>query len=215
VILSDIDGLYDKNPQKYDDAKFIHIVENIDEKVVLSGIIENGTPQSIYGTCSYLVEFNHFTPFKEKVKISLMAATCNFAAKKKTFELVGYFTDHRAFEDMLFCKKLIDLGGRVELHNKIRVKHMNRTDLTHVVNNQKLLGKYSAVVRKEYNLPPKLIFKYPLLAYALAPFRFFSILSRLRPAKNIFLFLLYSPIIVYILLQWSKGFKEGSTDSLS
>jgi glutamate 5-kinase len=36
VILSDIDGLYDKNPQKYDDAKFIHVVESIDEKIIAS-----------------------------------------------------------------------------------------------------------------------------------------------------------------------------------
>ena len=36
VILSDIDGLYDKNPQKYADAKFIHVVENIDEKIIAS-----------------------------------------------------------------------------------------------------------------------------------------------------------------------------------
>jgi len=34
IILSDIDGLYDKNPQKYDDAQLIHIVENIDDKII-------------------------------------------------------------------------------------------------------------------------------------------------------------------------------------
>lgn len=186
------------------------IVENLDEKLVLSGIIENGTPKSVFGSCSYLVEFNHFTPFNEESRPTDVAATCNFAAKKNTFELVGYFTDHRAFEDMLFCKKLIDLDGRIELRKKVRVKHMNRTDLSHVVNNQKLLGKYSAAVRKEFQLPPRTIFKYPLLAFTLAPYRFFSILFRLRPFKNSLLFLLYSPIILYILFQWTVGFKEGA-----
>ena len=34
VILSDIDGLYDKNPSEFKDAKFINLVENIDENVI-------------------------------------------------------------------------------------------------------------------------------------------------------------------------------------
>lgn len=33
IILSDIDGLYDKNPAKYSDAKLIHTVEHIDEEI--------------------------------------------------------------------------------------------------------------------------------------------------------------------------------------
>ena len=33
IILSDIDGLYDKNPSVYKDAKFINFVENIDENI--------------------------------------------------------------------------------------------------------------------------------------------------------------------------------------
>lgn len=34
IILSDVDGLYDKNPKIYDDAVLIPIVENLDEKVM-------------------------------------------------------------------------------------------------------------------------------------------------------------------------------------
>lgn len=33
IILSDIDGLYDKNPSKYDDAKLISLVEHIDATI--------------------------------------------------------------------------------------------------------------------------------------------------------------------------------------
>jgi glutamate 5-kinase len=33
ILLSDIDGLYDKNPKTNQDAKFISLVENIDEKI--------------------------------------------------------------------------------------------------------------------------------------------------------------------------------------
>lgn len=34
IILSDINGLYDKNPSKFKDARLINLVENIDEKVI-------------------------------------------------------------------------------------------------------------------------------------------------------------------------------------
>ncbi len=34
VILSDIDGLYDKNPHKYDDAKLISVVDKVDGDVI-------------------------------------------------------------------------------------------------------------------------------------------------------------------------------------
>jgi len=33
ILLSDIDGLYDKNPKTHKDAKFISVVENIDKKI--------------------------------------------------------------------------------------------------------------------------------------------------------------------------------------
>ncbi len=37
IILSDVDGLYDKNPKIYSDAKLIPIVENIDESILSMG----------------------------------------------------------------------------------------------------------------------------------------------------------------------------------
>lgn len=46
IILSDIDGLYDKNPREFSDAKIIHTVKKIDEKIenMASGAgTKNGT----------------------------------------------------------------------------------------------------------------------------------------------------------------------------
>jgi len=34
ILFSDIDGLYDKNPKEYDDAKLINLVEKIDDKIL-------------------------------------------------------------------------------------------------------------------------------------------------------------------------------------
>jgi len=189
-----------------------NIVKHMDENLVVSGVIQNGTPKSIFGTCSYLIEFNHFFPFQTESKSSPIAATCNFAAYKSVFEKVGYFTDHRAFEDMLFCKRFIEIGGRVSLFKDVRIAHLNRTDLNHVVSNQRLLGRYSASTRKEYSMSPQLIFKYPLLAYLLLPYRYFSILSRMSSIKVLIQYLLYTPILFYVLVFWCNGFYEGSRD---
>ena len=139
-----------------------------------------------------------------------MAATCNFAAYKTVFEKVGYFTDHRAFEDILFCKKFIQMGGKVVLFNDVIITHLNRTSLDHVINNQKLLGFHSAAVRKEFGMSPQLIFKVPLLAYILLPYRFLSILSRLLKSGMLFRFIVYSPLIKYILIYWCSGFYNGA-----
>ena len=46
VILSDIDGLYDKNPSEFKGAKFINLVENIDENVIKAA----GAEGSKFGT---------------------------------------------------------------------------------------------------------------------------------------------------------------------
>ena len=41
ILLSDIDGLYDKNPKTHKDAKFISVVENIDEEIeAMASILE-------------------------------------------------------------------------------------------------------------------------------------------------------------------------------
>jgi len=189
-----------------------NIGRNVKDNLIVSGVIENGTPKNIFGTCSYLIEFNHFTPFKARVKTSKMAATCNFATKRSTFDRLGYFSHYRAFEDMLFCKKFIEITtGQIKLFSDIRIKHINRTDLSHVLNNQRLLGKYSAIARKEYKMPPQVILNNSWLTFLLIPFRYFSILSRLFFTKNLTVFLFYSPIIIYILFYWSKGFREGAS----
>ena len=187
-----------------------NIAKNVTENIIVSGVILNGTPKNVNGTISYLIEFNHFIPFNQTQKVSTVAATCNFAAYKTVFEKVGYFTDHRAFEDILFCKKFIQLGGKVVLFNDVIITHLNRTSLGHVINNQKLLGYHSAAVRKEFGMPPKLIFKFPLLAFLLFPYRFLSILSRLLKSGMLFRFILYSPLIKYVLFYWCSGFYKGA-----
>lgn len=196
------------------DANWLNgIIENIEDNVILTGITRNGTEGNIFGTCSYLVEFNNFLEFDGPKREIEAAATCNFAAKRNVFIKNGGFSDDRAFEDMLFCHKFKKSGGKIFQSKKIIVSHNNKTNLAEIVKNQKMLGRFSAKVRNKNNLPPKIIFNYPILAFSLPVYRYISILSRILKTNYIFKFLLFTPIITYILIKWSQGFYYGASEN--
>ena len=177
---------------------------------ILTGVIENGTPESIYGTCSFLVEFNHFLDIASDDEELTGAATCNFACHRDVFEEIGYFTDDRAFEDILLCSKFINSGGKVLKTNDLRIKHNNKTDRAGVATNLEMLGKYSALVRKREGMPPKLVFSFPPLAFGLIVFRHLSITTRALRSSYALQFLLYTPWILYFLFCWTLGFYRGA-----
>ncbi|MEM1214699.1 MAG: glycosyltransferase family 2 protein [Bacteroidota bacterium] len=189
------------------------IVKQMESGIILTGVIENGTPQSVYGTCSFLVEFNHFLAPKQPRQAIHAAATCNFACHKTVFEEVGYFTDDRAFEDMLFCNKYKSIGGTVYQFRNIKIKHVNKTELAPIIRNQKMLGFYSAKVRRANGLPPQLVFRLPLLTFGLLAFRYVSIFSRGVRSKYFGRFLWYTPVVLWLLLHWSIGFYRGAQET--
>lgn len=187
-----------------------NIVDNIQDNTILTGVIKNGTKGNAVGTCSYLVEFNNFLEFDDGRRNVDAAATCNFAAPKEVFDKLGGFSDDRAFEDFLFCYRFKKSGGEICQISSIQVSHINKTKLSDVVRNQKMLGRFSAIVRKKHGLPPKIVFAIPLLAFALYGFRYLSIFSRVVRTRHIFKFILYTPIVAYLLFQWSLGFYQGA-----
>jgi glycosyltransferase involved in cell wall biosynthesis len=187
-----------------------NIYTNLTDNVILTGVVQNGTPESMLGTCSWLVEFNHFLePSRDKQEIP-GAATCNFAIKKQEFERVGGFTGDRGFEDILFCEKFKKLGGKIYQLRNIRISHINKTELADIRANQWMLGRFSAIIRREQGMPPQVVFKYPVLAFLLVGFRYVSIFSRVMRDKYFLRFLLYTPFIIYFLIQWSIGFYRGA-----
>jgi glycosyltransferase involved in cell wall biosynthesis len=187
------------------------IRSSIERGMMLAGVILNGTPQDRNGTSSYLVEFNEFLPFKQRRRFIAAAPTCNLAVYKDDFLRLGGFTDDRAFEDFLFCRKFTDSGGRIVQLNELRIHHMNKTVLSDIVRNQRLLGRHSALVRQRHGMPPQAVFRRPRLAYALVPYRFTKILSRARRAGQLWPFLRNARTIAYLLLQWTHGFYTGAT----
>ena len=203
IALIDSDCIADKSWLK-------NIYKNISENVILTGFIKNGTKNNVLGTCSYLVEFNHFLESNQEEKEILAAATCNFACKKSVFDAMGKFTKERAFEDFLFSHKFRMSGGKIYKRHDICISHVNKTELKDIRTNQKMLGNFSAKMRKKHGIPPKLILRYPILSIFLVVFRYFSILSRVFKNKHLISFLWYSPVIVYFLVYWSVGFYAGA-----
>lgn len=54
ILISDVDGLYDKNPNKYDDAKLIHEVPKVTKKVEAMA----GNSDSLVGTGGMITKIN-------------------------------------------------------------------------------------------------------------------------------------------------------------
>ena len=187
-----------------------NIYQGMEDNLIIAGVFKNGTPKSVFGTCYYLTTLSHSFPFHGADRAVSAAASGNLACKKEVFEKVGYFTGMRAFEDVLLSRKFMELGGNIIQKSNVAVSHINYTEFKKIKQSIRMVGKYSAIVRKQQGFPPKIIFQYPILAFSLAGFRYFSILSRVIATKNIFPFLLYNPIIIYLLIQWSIGFYKGA-----
>ena len=186
------------------------VYEYIDDNLILVGIIENGTPDSLWGTGAFLVEFSELLAFKGLTKTISNPPTGCFSCKKNIFEYVGYFSDHRVLEDFLFCRTFAQRGGKCLMVNEIVLSHLNRTSHKKVIDSMFILGKHSAIARKMNGLGPKIIFKRPWLAFGLVFYRFFTIAARVYKTKYWLRFLLYKPIILYLLIYWSWGFYKGA-----
>ena len=178
--------------------------------VILNGVLENGSPDSAVGTSAFMLEFSHFLPIKQETEIITGAGAGNFACKRQVFTQRGYFTDDRAFEDILLLRRFIDSGGKILKVNDLRIIHHNKTDLKANGNNLRMLGHFSASVRHREGMPPKAVFKFPLLAFALGVFRYLSVAGRVLRTEYAGRFLLYTPIVLYLISKWSIGFYQGA-----
>lgn len=111
VLLSDIDGLYDKNPQKYDDAKHIPIVKEIDEKIESMA----GDALTKYGTGGMVTKI-----MAAKIAVN---AGCEFVltsgkqdhALSKLFNNEQKFTRFEAVENSLTARKQWIVSGVKEM----------------------------------------------------------------------------------------------------
>lgn len=186
------------------------IDREVTDNMVICGAIKNGTPSSIWGTAGFLVEFNSFLETDVERQEIEGASSGNFACMRELFDKYGYFSDDRAFEDFLFAKNLKDQGGKVYRLKDFVITHHNRTSGQEVIRNIRMLGTQSARVRKKHGMPPQIMFKYPVLAAGLLPFRYLSGLSRIVKSRHLFSYILLTPAVLLLMANWTLGFYRGA-----
>jgi glycosyltransferase involved in cell wall biosynthesis len=96
----------------------------------------------------YYLQFNEFLPAGED-RVKQFFPSCNIFCLRDFFNEVGGFPEVRASEDTLFCLKA---GEKTELLfiPSAKVNHIFRTQRKAFYRNQKLLGKYVLIYRKDY-----------------------------------------------------------------
>lgn len=187
-----------------------------DEYAVVGGSIDNGTPDSVVGTASYLIEFNEFLPAGSSHLVP-MIPHCNVCFRREAFSAVGPFVAvPPGAEDQVYNFLLCQKGQRILFDPTIVVTHLNRTDFSEFLRHQRLLGFGSAIARRTVAIPGQLFVHHPTLAYALPFVRLLRTQARLlvtnRPAFLRTLRLL--PLLMPGYVSWTKGFRAGLRHTL-
>ncbi|MBI3300956.1 MAG: glycosyltransferase, partial [Deltaproteobacteria bacterium] len=186
------------------------------EYAAVGGAVSNGTPASVVGTASYLIEFNEFLPAGEP-RLVTMVPHCNVCFRRKVFTTAGPFVAvPPGAEDQVFNFLLCQQGGRIFLDPTIVVEHLNRTAFSAFLRHQRMLGLGSAVARRTVALKGQMFIRHPGLAYTLPLVRAVRTAGRLlvsnRPALLRYLGLL--PVLLPGYVAWTAGFLAGLRQTL-
>lgn len=182
-----------------------------DDYAVVGGGIGNGTPSSIVGTASYLIEFNEFLPTGPP-RLVPMVPHCNVCFRRKVFHTVGPFANvPPGAEDQVYNFLLQQKGQRIFYDPTIAIRHQNRTGFSAFFRHQRLLGFGSAVARRTVATSGQLLIRAPVLAYLLPFVRFFLTLGRLLATNQpaLLRYLLLLPLIFPGYVAWTQGFRAG------
>lgn len=108
---------------------------------VCGGSIENGTPESYFGTAEYLSEFSSFTP-RNRDRKERFVPSCNMAILRSSYLRTGGFPhDREKGSDVAFGKAITDAGMRIMFLHKPTVVHVNRSSCAGFFLNQYRLGR--------------------------------------------------------------------------
>lgn len=158
----------------------------------------------------YYLQFNEYVCNGQK-RVKKFVPTCNIFCDQELFQNIGGFPEIRAAEDVLFGLRV----GRIAklwFLPEAKVFHIFRESWIDFVNNQKLLGKYVYLYRKQhYN---SFLYKRGI---ALVFFPVFMCVKLIRIISRVFQggfghiyhFFMALPIFVVGLLFWSIGFVQG------
>jgi len=159
----------------------------------------------------YFIEFSQFIGYGKEGPVDIVPS-CNIFCDRELFMKDTGFPEVRASEDSLFCLKM-GKHERLTCIPRAVVYHIFREKPEHFLSNQRMLGKYIFLFRRQSydNFYYKGIMPY-LLFPAFIIFKFARIFVRvLRTGKfhNVLYFFLALPLMVRGLAAWSAGFIDG------
>ncbi|MDZ7721593.1 MAG: glycosyltransferase [candidate division KSB1 bacterium] len=177
---------------------------------VIGGMVKNGTPGDILGTCDYLLEFSDLIKPKETLD-NTHFGTCNLSFSRDVFSEHGLFIDQVKGSDSLYCRQIERKGLALFYQPEAVIWHKNRTNLKKIMRNQYELGYGAAINRHRYHLKGKVFVNVPWLIPFLPGVRILAIGKRLLK-NNLMLFAqfcLLFPLILTALLVYTAGFIKG------
>ncbi len=177
----------------------------------VGGAIANGTPRSMVGTATYLIEFNEFFPLGQPRLVG-MIPHCNICFRREVFDVVGPFRPlPPGAEDLVFNFLLTQQKQRILFDPHITVTHQNRTGLLAFLHHQRRLGFGSAVAHRIVPLRGQMFQDYPWLACSLPFIRSLRTAHRLLLShlQSFVLYALLLPILIPGYTVWTVGFLAG------
>jgi len=134
------------------------IIDELKNFHAVTGPIKNGNPQSRIAWAEHFLNFGGYNEFRKKSPIRFLPG-CNQAFRKKTFQIVGGFTESHSSEDVIFGESLKKNRIKAFFVPKIQISHLGKTNLSNSLSHMRLIGKYSSRARlKVSSLPYTLLF---------------------------------------------------------
>ena len=162
----------------------------------------------------YYLQFNEFMPFGAE-RIKRFVPSCNMFCDRELFRKTGGFPAIRASEDVLFGLAVSRITS-LWFVPEARVYHIFSEDRQRFRNNQKLLGKYVCIYRKETS--DSIIYKGLVPAVLLPVFlcvKLARIVSRVVKARRFSGLFTALPAFLEGLAFWSAGFLRGCLEKES
>jgi len=171
--------------------------------VAVAGAVRNGTPRSLVGTASYLLEFSEWTP--RRLGQPRHGATCNLLVDRSAFEAAGGFCeDLWPGEDTVLT---VPWGNakRLRFARDAPVWHLNRTGLRELVRHQHRLGRSFATVCDRVDFPHR-SFSYSPLVWLAPALRLGALGLRLAGQPRLLgRASVLSPLLTLGLAVWTEG----------
>lgn len=180
----------------------------------VGGSLRNGTPRSLSGWISYLIEFKEYMPTAPE-RLEKTVPTANVAYRRDALERFGFFDeDMWLSEDILFNWKMHSAGERILFDPAIEVTHLNRTGWKEVLSYQISLGRCSAEARRRADMPGGVLIRFPALVVLMPFVRFFNAVKWLARCdrRALMVLIALSPMYLLAAAFWSYGFFRGATN---